>query len=532
MKTIRLLLISIVIGICVSCVDKIDAVNNEETLSVAEESSETFARILSMAIYDSESLREYIKDESLKRFDNDFDVFYPFVKNEIVEKDMTFRDILLNYSSDEELSAIESLLPMLNIYVPDLSWFVEDGFNAYNWDTAYSEIAVFNAMTDNLYGAGELMGSLSSDMIPASPLLIIKNNERLKMSSSTKSGDDITYEFRSDAYDCSKNIATKFDPSVSERELPIEECNLFYPASGLHSSVIEAWEELGDVNGASERDYVYYGMTKTQTEGVLNTRARELLLRFRIDPQKYERIADNSSEDPVLNDPTDKIKNTELTDAQLLAQIWKDGCFEFEFDVVVGLKEGGSKVQTLSFSVPPGEIFQMSKVKVEFWHKTWFTARKWKYYFDIIKVNSKIDNIVQKWYYPDTHTMIVPWDLYTESNNVIIHAREYDQDITYTEKKSGTFKYSNNFSNNGGLEVDAEIVKVSFGTSSSEAIETFNTNEYTLSYTTTSDDLGSVVLRYMDPVITGRQVTDGIEEYELFTVSSGSIEMCFVPYVF
>lgn len=36
MKTIRLLLISIVIGICVSCVDKIDAVNNEETLSVAD----------------------------------------------------------------------------------------------------------------------------------------------------------------------------------------------------------------------------------------------------------------------------------------------------------------------------------------------------------------------------------------------------------------------------------------------------------------------------------------------------------------
>jgi hypothetical protein len=48
-----------------------------------------------------------------------------------------------------------------------------------------------------------------------------------------------------------------------------------------------------------------------------------------------------------------------------------------------------------------------------------------------------------------------------------------------------------------------------------------------------SDELGSLSIRYMDPIITGNRVNDyGSVDYELFSVSSGSIELSLMPEVY
>ena len=81
-----------------------------------------FADILSKAVYDSEDVREFIKRESLKQFDKNYDVLYYLVKDEnIGEK--TFRDILISYSSIEDIEEIETNVPLLNIFVSKIAFF-------------------------------------------------------------------------------------------------------------------------------------------------------------------------------------------------------------------------------------------------------------------------------------------------------------------------------------------------------------------------------------------------------------------------
>lgn len=50
----------------------------------ATEAQSKFARILSKAVSGSVEVRRFLKDEALKQFDNDYDVFYPYVKNKVV----------------------------------------------------------------------------------------------------------------------------------------------------------------------------------------------------------------------------------------------------------------------------------------------------------------------------------------------------------------------------------------------------------------------------------------------------------------
>lgn len=526
-KIVSILIFTSILGLFVSCDDYIEPVNRLPADMTVHEASDKFSEIFSKAIYDYAAVREFVKMKSLEMFDNDYDVFYPFIKDERVIGDKTFRDILLEYCSNESLSKIETALPLLNIYVPDFSWFLENGFNAENWNVDSPEIAILSSVTDKVYGAGEFMGQLTSDMIPTSPVLVIKNNERLTAEVHTKNTGGTTYTFRSDVYDRTKNLLTKFEPEIHERELPVEQCDSYCASSKLHSCVIDAWNELGSVSSAAERDYVYYGMTKNNPSGMHNKRAKDLLLRFRIDPQSYVRIADADG-DPVFSGVDGQIQKTNYTDAQILSKIWKDGQFEIEMDVVVAVKSGGVSTQKLIFDIAPSDIFQMTKISFKFWHKTWLTNKKWQYTFDLITINSKVQNLASKWYYPNVNTAVVPWDLYNDSNDILIYCREVDASTIIKETNSSTFKFSNNFSVEAGLD----IKKISLGVSDSANLETSSSRSYEISYQIGSDDLGSVCLRYSDPVITNQRIADGVTQYELFSYSTGSLEMCVVPYVY
>lgn len=100
-----------------------------------------FAQILSRAAYDREDIRAFIKEKVLEQFDNDYDVFYPLIKDEIVSDNESFRNILVQYSNNlKQLSAIDEALPLLNILVPDLTLYTD--FNAENWDTSDTEVLV------------------------------------------------------------------------------------------------------------------------------------------------------------------------------------------------------------------------------------------------------------------------------------------------------------------------------------------------------------------------------------------------------
>ena len=174
--------------------------SNITQLSITE-AQQSFAKVLSKAVFQSEEVRTFLKSEALAQFDNDHDIFYPFVKDKIVTGDRTFRDVLLSYCNNEdELIQIEESLLLLNILVPDLTWIGE--FSAANWDIQDNEVVVICRDDDDntLYENGESIGNLPLNEVPGFPCLVIKNNERLKVSNSTTRAGYAKYEFINDIF--------------------------------------------------------------------------------------------------------------------------------------------------------------------------------------------------------------------------------------------------------------------------------------------------------------------------------------------
>lgn len=55
------------------------------------------------SLNESKALRNLIKNESLKMFDNDYDVLYQMIKDEKLENNLTFRQILIKNLGSEAL---------------------------------------------------------------------------------------------------------------------------------------------------------------------------------------------------------------------------------------------------------------------------------------------------------------------------------------------------------------------------------------------------------------------------------------------
>lgn len=167
------------------------------------DAKQKFAEILSKAIYENIDLRSFIKDKAIQQFDNDFDVFYPILKNEEVGNSETFRNILLKYTTEEELNNIERALPLLNIYVPDLSLFTN--ITPYNWDITDDQIPVTFRENQTskmlLYFNGEKSGEIPQNSIPGFHLLVVKNNERVIPVSINTRGIANSYQFIDKAFD-------------------------------------------------------------------------------------------------------------------------------------------------------------------------------------------------------------------------------------------------------------------------------------------------------------------------------------------
>lgn len=85
--------------------------------------------------------------------------------------------------------------------VPDLTLFWD--FNATTWDTSDKEISVLcrDDKNNTLYENGENIGNMTNGDIPGFPCLVVKNNERWKITSVNTRSGEATYEFISDAFE-------------------------------------------------------------------------------------------------------------------------------------------------------------------------------------------------------------------------------------------------------------------------------------------------------------------------------------------
>ena len=85
---------------------------NENTsnlpVSATADTQLKFAKLLSQAASGSIEVRNFLKKEALVQFDNDYDIFYPLIKDKKVSGNQSFRDILLSYCKEENELYTES----------------------------------------------------------------------------------------------------------------------------------------------------------------------------------------------------------------------------------------------------------------------------------------------------------------------------------------------------------------------------------------------------------------------------------------
>ena len=122
-------IIPIIMMITYSCTKEMSQ-SDEMTRMSDDKTLEAFSILLSRAIYAEPDLRYFMKKEALQKKDYDYDVFYPYVKDEIVGDNRTFEEILMQYDSEDILSSVTREHPLLTVLVPDWSWVNADCFSA------------------------------------------------------------------------------------------------------------------------------------------------------------------------------------------------------------------------------------------------------------------------------------------------------------------------------------------------------------------------------------------------------------------
>lgn len=495
---------------------------SEQSGLETREAQTKFAKILSKAVSNDVELRKFLKEEATKQFDNDYDVFYPLTKDKIVANGKTFREILLSYCNDsKELLEIEQSQQMLNILIPDLTLFWD--FNADMWNPIDNDIVVVCRSDENntMYENGEAVGNIAKGEIPGSPCLVIKDNERMKIVSQTRSGE-ITYDFADEAFDGSKRkVIPVTRHSYRDDNLEAtEDLDKPVPASEFKADIVNAWKEFKDVRDGYQRDYIYYGIKKDNKPGTLNRNIREELYRFRIVPEVYGKIADQEDKDPSLQSTSQKSRY--LSNEEILDRVWKDGCFEICFKSYVSSRNNTNNMETtLVFSIRPQDLFSIEKVHVEHRNSTLFRSSKNTY-----TVQTKY--LRSKWYYPNRSknggncVFLNPWDLYDQSVCIFLFVEEVDDSQEITTEKTTLSQYTHkaDFSAEGGKK-DKYNIKLGYGFSALSS-ETSTTKIVTK---TGSDNLGTLSVRYDAPIIR-YQVGSG---YQLTDVSSGSIVATVIP---
>lgn len=480
-----------------------------------------FAAGLSQAIYNRADLRDFIKARSLRQFDKDFDVFYPLVKNEKTARGVTFREILLGYIPEAELAAIELALPLLTIYVPDLSLFTD--ITPYNWDTQDDEVpvAVKNDRKGcSLFLNGDYIEDMEADDIPGYHLLLVKNNERV-VQRSTRSSDSFLdgYAFTDKAFD--GLTPESVVPSLQTRSFEPDDED-WIPKDKMDPVIIKAWNTMR-ANPSLQRDNVYYGLTPTKTEGAMNQNIDEYIYRFQIDPAAYFKIADqkgtgNKKDDPMIKDETLTNKKTELSFSEIVRRLWTDGNFEIYVKVYTGVENIVNLVpDEYRYNVKPEELFEIVIDKSRR-HPTKFRHTKYYYRIDPYKLG-------KKWYYPRDYSRncrLPKWDISTQSLERFFYVYEFDEDEIFKTTISKVTTFTHNFKSSADGSIGG--IKLGLGYDSMQSTQTSSTLE--VQTTKTSDPLGTLFVYFYDAVIVEENAVKG---YHPKNVANGTVSLTIMP---
>jgi hypothetical protein len=506
-------------GLCATSCEKERTTSDHESLfNPAEE----FSSILSKALYENESLREFVKNEALTQFDKDYDVFYPFAKNKLVDNGRTFESILKEYDKRNVLERIESNLPLLNILVPDWSW--AEGFSVLSWDTKDPDVSVaykddFNAGLQ-LYNKGEKELFLEYGRLTNFPVLIVKENERMKRSFDTKA-KCTTYDFIDPAFDGTKTKDSYWDRTVSTEIPDISNIMSMSELEGC-SAAIDAYTLFKNHPTAVHRDHIYYGMTNQISEGRLNVHITEHITKFRFETLNSGFLLESDD----FRRTGEYVRYVPISDQTLIDKFIYGGNLELYFYCAIGSPSGTPTCQNPSFlSVSFRDAFHLTKVHVRYRNETWVRDRRWTFTVD------EDECFVPKWI--NTDIALPKWDISNQSGILNIKVMEFDNEETTEYTFNVVSSFSNDFKLEGGYGPEGDKpkdnkgwVKAHYGYSCGET----TTQQIKTTIKQGSDDLGTALVYYSDPVILSPATTqDGQSGYKVKEYSTSFIHMLIVP---
>ena len=473
---------------------KIDQVESFANENVAKEK---FAIILSKAVSSNQSMRNFIQEEALKMMDNDYDVFYPFIKDEILDNNLSFRDNLLEVTDQETLSRIEDQLPLLTIYVPTLP----SGFSPETWtpkDEIPAVVAEGNYKSNELafFQNGKEKIKIKANQIPGFPTLVVKNNERIAvknkaLSASSGSSHNVkaNYQFISSEFE-NKGIRSGITKGANKRDLNISKKANSTSLTGIawgdrltkvgltfdqeqEATLSNLWmasSVVGNDEGYNnwERDYIYYGLNIANTDGgKFKNGFKEFIHYISISESGFNLMTNTNS------DPDDPI----LTRTKFGSpNFWSDGYFELRFDVLSNAKDGVGERFTDTKSIKPQDLFDIEYELLIDGYDIYGIKK-------IVPKFAKVDIPLQAW---DLANLTYGWK---------ISVSELDQASTSTVSTTNTSKFATNF----GL--DKTKIGLKFGASAE--ISSSKTHTYTVQNVT--DELGDVLVYFGDNVYTGEK---------------------------
>ena len=441
-----------------------------------------FGKALVKSLNESKALRDLIKNESLKMFDNDYDVLYQTIKDEKLENNVTVRQSLIkNLGNEGLLNQIEINNPTLTIFVPELP---ENSFSAEVWDTQTQIPAVaIRLITSNdvpIINQDGTEDIIEAKYIPAFPVIVLKNNERIVSSNNSTSKNiktslvsrinGLDYKFLDDCFDKSKNLKNQASRTVN--------------SAALDSKVITAYNTYTGANvDGWQRDYIYYNITPGTPKGPFKYDFQETITSFSLqgDPTAaYNTIADQTG------DP--KFPESAVGDANggnfVMGGSWTGGNFEFKIRIIVNGKNGIGTEIIKYFTATGNDLFDCTYVRGQ-------KAGIFRYWYHR-KINSlKSINL---------NIPIFNWDLDQYASTIKIDIEEVDLTETTILTESRSVEFASNF----GVEVSGgyeEYVKVGLKYGTSQKVVKTSTIQRT--FTQGNDLLGDVIVNFADNVIIG-----------------------------
>ena len=327
-----------------------------------------FAHALYVAMSESQMLREIIRTRALEKFNKEYDVLYQFIKNEPVENGLTVRQLLLkHFESEEILAAIERSRPTLTIFVPELP---NNSFSAELWNTEEQIPLVALHVTRDIHAPiigdfGEYGNEflLEAGFIPAFPVVVLRDNARVRVAQDASrahsaaldnAGSSFVFEFTHEYFDNSKRQECFYNDKREEELISAQQTPVFF----IDPVIQRAFGFFPNDAAGWQRDYIYYGLTPTNTTGRLSRDFKEHITSFRFLPQHTPSqilgFLTNHSGDPRLAAPSL---------GRPPSSYWTTGRYTFIVNAQVASTGALIPELTQVFTVYPHELFTTTLVR-------------------------------------------------------------------------------------------------------------------------------------------------------------------------